>query len=134
MALFDRLMLNDGTPKVVDVGSASFDRFFRVVQEIGFLKGAERRSIDPIILFMADPHPRRDQGLRRSATAVSRRGAFRCSTRGSCKDRQLRDKFPRAPRVPLRSGARAHAEADRDVGRSFADAREMPLDPVDLAW
>src|SRR5258708_23201042 len=55
MALFDRLIIGDGTPQVVHVGSASFDRFFKVMQEIRFIEGAQRRAIEPVVLFAADP-------------------------------------------------------------------------------
>lgn len=53
MALMDRLILNDGVAKVVDLGFHAFDDFFKMVGEIGYVKEAERRGIDPIILFMA---------------------------------------------------------------------------------
>ena len=54
MALMDRLIINDDVPKVVDLGFHAFDDFFRMVAEIGFIKEAERRGIDPIILFIPD--------------------------------------------------------------------------------
>ena len=54
MALMDRLIINDGVPKVVDLGFHAFDDFFRMIAEIGFIKEAERRGIDPIVLFIPD--------------------------------------------------------------------------------
>jgi hypothetical protein len=54
MALMDRLIVNDGVPKVIDLGFHAFDEFFKVIAEIGFIKEAERRGIDPIILFIPD--------------------------------------------------------------------------------
>jgi hypothetical protein len=57
MAVFDRLILADGIAKVVDLGSASFERFFAIMEEISFVKEAARRAIEPVILFVADPHP-----------------------------------------------------------------------------
>ncbi len=53
MALMDRLVLNDAVPKVVDLGFHAFDDFFRIVTEIGYMKEAERRGIDPIILYLS---------------------------------------------------------------------------------
>jgi len=53
MALMDRLILNDGVPKVVDLGYPAFENFFRVVSETGFDKEAASRGIEPIVLFMA---------------------------------------------------------------------------------
>ena len=54
MALMDRLIVHDGAPKVIDLGFHAFDEFFKMTEEIGFMKEAVRRSIAPIILFVAD--------------------------------------------------------------------------------
>ena len=54
MQLMDRLIVNDGVAKVIDLGFHAFDEFFKMTEEIGFLKEAARRSVAPIILFVAD--------------------------------------------------------------------------------
>jgi hypothetical protein len=54
MQLMDRLIINDGVAKVIDLGFHAFDEFFRMCDEIGFLKEAARRKVTPVILFMAD--------------------------------------------------------------------------------
>lgn len=54
MALMDRLIMNDGVGKVIDLGYHAFDEFFRMSEEIGFMKEAARRGVVPIILFVAD--------------------------------------------------------------------------------
>jgi hypothetical protein len=54
MALMDRLIIHDGTPKVIDLGFHAFDEFFQMTEEIGFMKEAVRRGITPVILFVAD--------------------------------------------------------------------------------
>jgi hypothetical protein len=54
MALMDRLIVNDGTAKVIDLGFHAFDEFFKMSDEIGFMKEAARRGVAPIILFVAD--------------------------------------------------------------------------------
>ena len=54
MQLMDRLIVNDGVAKVIDLGFHAFDEFFKMVEEIGFIKEAARRGIAPVILFMAD--------------------------------------------------------------------------------
>src|SRR5579862_260732 len=54
MALMDRLIVNDGVAKVIDLGFHAFDEFFKMSEEIGFMKEAARRSIAPIILFIGD--------------------------------------------------------------------------------
>jgi hypothetical protein len=54
MALMDRVILNDGVGKVIDLGFHAFDEFFRMADEIGFIKEAARRGISPVVLFVAD--------------------------------------------------------------------------------
>jgi hypothetical protein len=45
MALMDRVIVNDGIAKVIDLGFHAFDEFFKMFEEIGFA---------PVILFVAD--------------------------------------------------------------------------------
>jgi hypothetical protein len=54
MQLMDRLIVNDGVGKVIDLGFHAFDEFFKMCEEIGFMKEAVRRQVAPIILFVAD--------------------------------------------------------------------------------
>ncbi|MBB5046681.1 hypothetical protein HNR60_001429 [Rhodopseudomonas rhenobacensis] len=54
MALMDRLIMEDGVAKVVDLGFHAFDEFFKMSEEIGYLKEAARRQVSPQILFVAD--------------------------------------------------------------------------------
>jgi hypothetical protein len=54
MALMDRLIVDDGVGKVIDLGFHAFDEFFKMSEEIGFMKEAARRSVVPIILFIGD--------------------------------------------------------------------------------
>jgi hypothetical protein len=54
MQLMDRLIVNDGIAKVIDLGFHAFDEFFKMTHEIGFLKEALRRRVAPTILFVAD--------------------------------------------------------------------------------
>jgi len=62
MALFDQLVLEDQVPKVVDLGHQPFERFFSVMQQIGFIAEVRRRAIAPMVLFVADPAERARQG------------------------------------------------------------------------
>ena len=55
VALFERLIVADGTTKVVDVSAHAFDTFFRVMAEIDFAGEARRQSVAPVILFAANP-------------------------------------------------------------------------------
>jgi hypothetical protein len=54
MALMDRLIVNDGITKVIDLGFHAFDEFFTMCEEIGFIKEAARRGVQPIVMFLAD--------------------------------------------------------------------------------
>jgi hypothetical protein len=54
MQLMDRLIVNDGVAKVIDLGFHAFDEFFKMTDEIGFIKEAARRGVAPVILFVAD--------------------------------------------------------------------------------
>src|SRR5450756_967367 len=54
MQLMDRLIVNDGIAKVIDLGFHAFDEFFKMSEQIGFMKEAARRGVSPVILFVAD--------------------------------------------------------------------------------
>ncbi|MCC3245179.1 hypothetical protein LG047_07575 [Methylocystis sp. WRRC1] len=54
ISLFDRLLVPDETPKIVDVWVRSYDRLFSTIAEIGFFEEARRLGITPILLFQAD--------------------------------------------------------------------------------
>jgi hypothetical protein len=54
MALFDRLIADNTSTKIIDLGYGPFDIFFGVMAEIGFVREARRQSIEPIVLFVAD--------------------------------------------------------------------------------
>ena len=54
MALFDRLIGPATHTTVVDLGYPAFDKFFAVMIEIGFVREAKRRGIEPVILFVSD--------------------------------------------------------------------------------
>jgi hypothetical protein len=51
MQLMDRIIINDGIAKVIDLGFHAFDEFFKMSEEIGFMKEAARRRVAPVILF-----------------------------------------------------------------------------------
>jgi hypothetical protein len=54
MRLMDRLIVNDGVGKVIDLGFHAYDEFFKMLEEIGYMKEADRRGVDPIVMYMAD--------------------------------------------------------------------------------
>jgi hypothetical protein len=54
IALMDRVILNDGIAKVIDLGFHAFDEFFQMSEEIGFMKEAARRGVSPVVVFVAE--------------------------------------------------------------------------------
>src|ERR1043165_3283133 len=52
--LMDRVIVNDGVAKVIDLGFHAFDEFFEMADVIGLMKEALRRHVAPVILFVAD--------------------------------------------------------------------------------
>src|SRR3954451_12352855 len=54
IALMDHVIADDGVAKVIDLGFHVFDEFFKMSDEIGFMKEAARRGVAPVILFVAD--------------------------------------------------------------------------------
>jgi hypothetical protein len=54
MQLMDRVIVDDGLAKVIDLGFHAFDEFFKMSDQIGLMKEAARRNVAPVILFVAD--------------------------------------------------------------------------------
>jgi hypothetical protein len=67
MQLMDRLIVNDGAPKVIDLGYHAFDGFFKMAAEIGFAKEAQRRGVQLAVLFIPD----RDRTSQRAWTMLN---------------------------------------------------------------
>jgi hypothetical protein len=55
MALFDRLIADDGITKIVDLGHASFESFFTLAYRFGFAGEARSRRIGFAILYVLTP-------------------------------------------------------------------------------
>ncbi len=100
MALMDRIVVNDGTAKIVDLGYPSFDGFFRMAAEIGFTKEAVRRGIAPFFLFLA--------------------GRDRTSQHAYA---MLRDSFPQATLVPVNNEYVLHG----DIPETLLHTRMLTL-------
>jgi hypothetical protein len=140
MALFDRLIVDDGVAKVIDVGHASFERFFAITQEIRFFEEARRRGIEPMILFAADPHPAAVKGYANLQRRVRSAVLVPVFNEAIVKGRNLRDKFPfaQAVGVPLQIPVLSPmlmAQVDKS-SYSFADFHDrlpMPI-PLELAF
>jgi hypothetical protein len=139
MALFDRLIVADGIAKVVDLGSAWFDRFFAIMEETGFVPDAGRRSIEPFILFAADPHPASAKAYADLRARFPAAVVVPVFNQAILKKRKVRDqfKFSRAASVPLQIpflAPQLKAFADKSA-YSFADFHSLlpsgvPLGPA----
>jgi hypothetical protein len=109
MALFDRLIAEDGAAKVVDLGHESFERFFALAQQIGFAEEALKRAIAPAILFVTTP----------DATSVA---AYR----------GLRSRFPQAVLAPVHNeifGSAQHRDKYQLAGSGETVMRLSMLAP-----
>ena len=139
MALFDGMIADDDIAKVVDVGHASFERFFAIAQEIRFLEEARRRSIEPVILFAADPHPIALKAYGHLQRYFWRAVVVAVFNDAILKGRRVHDQFPfeRAAAVPLQIPALApmlKAQIEKS-SHSFVDVHDrLPMEiPVGLA-
>jgi hypothetical protein len=54
VAMFDRLLVHDETPKIVDVRHRFYNGFLETLGEIGFMDEAPKARVQPIMLFHAD--------------------------------------------------------------------------------
>jgi hypothetical protein len=134
MRLFDRLITSDGVAKVVDVGHLAFQRFFSVMDEIRFAEAARRRSLEVIVLYAADAHPKSVAAygiLQRRLPSLILVPVF---NDGILKGKKLRDQYPftRAAAVPIQipllpAGLKAHAGRS---GLSFVDFHSQASAPV----
>ena len=55
MELFDRLIADTTSTKVIDLGYGPFDEFFTVMRKIGFAPETRRRGIETVVLFVTEP-------------------------------------------------------------------------------
>jgi hypothetical protein len=109
MALFDRLIAEDGGAKIVDLGYESFESFFALAQQIGFAEEALKHGIAPAILFVITP----------DATSVE---AYR----------GLRRRFPQAVLAPVHNeifGSAQHRDKYQLAGSGETVVRLPVLAP-----
>jgi hypothetical protein len=57
VSFFEQIIADQEYTKIVDLSYRSFELFFNVVEQIGFFDEARLRSVEPIILFIADASP-----------------------------------------------------------------------------
>jgi len=130
MALFDGLVVDNGVGTVIDVGTASFERFFAIVQEIRFIEEATRRSMEPMILFAADAHRVAVRAYADLQRRFPRAVLVPVFNEAIVKGRNLRDQFPfaREAEIPLQIPMLAPVlkEQIEQSSCSFVDLHERP--------
>lgn len=68
VALMDRLIVNNGIAKVIDLGYHAFDEFFTMCSQIGYFTEALERGVVPIVLFIVDS----DKGSQKAHASLLR--------------------------------------------------------------
>lgn len=58
MALFDRIIADTDSVKVIDLSHRMFNGFFSLVTKIRFFEEAQRHRIEPVVLFIIDVDPK----------------------------------------------------------------------------
>ena len=84
MQLMDRLIVNDGVAKVIDLGFHAFDDFFKMTGEIGFMKEAERRGVRRSSCSLPIPTAPRRAPFRRCSSRFRRTRWSPSTTNISC--------------------------------------------------
>jgi hypothetical protein len=136
MALFDRLIAEDDTTKIVDLGHESFASFFEVARQIGFAEEARRHGVAPAILFVVSPDETSVEAYRnlRSRLPLAMLTPVHNELLGSA---QHRDKYPIAGsgavqvKLPvLAPGLRRYIEKPpfSFSDSQLANAKGIPLD------
>ena len=140
VALFDRLVVNDGIAKVVDVGHATFERFFGLAEEIGFIEEARRHSVELLLLYAVSPHPKSANAYRKLQQRFPGLVVVPVFNEAILKGQKVREQYPvmRAAAVPLQIATlppdlKAHADNSASfelrswTRRAFLEFRELEL-------
>ena len=136
MALFDRLLVDDKMAKVVDLAPACFAQFFSVMRQIGFIEDAQRRGIEPVALFIADPHRASAQAYADLQSRLPEMVLVPVYNEVVAKGQRARENFPlsRAVSVPMQIPALMpllHRHIEKPPF-SFADFRSTPPGDIPL--
>ncbi|MGD0762340.1 MAG: hypothetical protein ABR929_03970 [Roseiarcus sp.] len=103
--MFDRLLVPDETPKVVDVHHRRYDSLFDTIGQIGFMEEAQSAMVQPVALFHVDASP---DSLNAASALVKRWPSLRlvvvrnkgAAPRGP-DARDILDQFPHAERLSI---------------------------------
>jgi hypothetical protein len=107
--MFDRLLVHDQTPKVVDVHHRCYDSYFATIGQIGFMEEAQVAMVQPVALFHVDASP----DSLNAASALAKR-------------------WPNLRLVVVRNkGAAPHGPDARDLLDRFPHAERLLIGAVD---
>ena len=134
IALFDRLVADEDTTKIIDLGHESFESFFAVTHQIGFVEEARSRSIGVAILFTMTPDRTSVDAYRNLRTRFSH-ATLAPVHNEMLGPAQHRDKYPLASGSPvvriavLAPGLRRYIETPpfSFATSQLADAVGMPV-------
>jgi len=103
VAMFDQLVVNDGVPKVVDIGEAWYWRFFSLCEEVGFVEETRRRGFELVILFPAEANAAASLAYDKLRRQLSRVLVVAVLNEAILQGRKVRDHYPfvRSAAVPL---------------------------------
>lgn len=133
MALFDTLVGDDDAGKIVDLGAASFESFFTLAEQIGFVEEARSRGVATAAMVILTPDRASVEalhGLRRRFPRL-RLAPVHNEMFGPA---YQRDRYPLAAddvvmRLPMLAAAvRKYAETPPFSFASAASTADMPLD------
>lgn len=133
MALFDRLVADDGVSKIVDLGHEKFETFFELARRLDFADEARRRGIAPSILFIATPDATSVEAYRKLGTKLPE--VARTPVHNELLGNAQRDRYPIMGAEQLRfsvlaPGLRRYIEKPpfSFADEALANARNIPLD------
>jgi hypothetical protein len=105
VALFDQLIVSDEVIKIIDLGYASFEKFFNVMRDIEFAPEARLQAIAPTVLFIADSDQHSNQAyvmLRERFPETAIVPVINSLNNGASAATRPRDKFwPKFAMLPL---------------------------------
>lgn len=139
MALFDQLIVGDEKPKVIDLSAHLFDAFLTVMSDIEFVSEARKRSIEPIVLFIASPGDRSAKCYADLPRRVPGLNLVPIYNQAIAQGAHLRDSFPPRAAVALPIQLPALSPTLRHIVDarpfSFAEFKRQPSPnlPVRLA-
>jgi len=135
VTLFDQLIVDDETPKVIDVSAHDYEAFFTVMEQIGFAVEGPRQAVDPIVLFCASTERQSVKAYARLRTRFPGIAVAPVYNDGVVRGHILRNDFPATSETALPLHIPALSPSLRAIVDkwpfSFAEFRRRP--PADIS-